>query len=192
MMIRDEYLRRCVDSYDQSLRRFEDLVSRVSPHQATWRPGSKKWSIAECVEHLNVSLKLYEKTMDRAIRRAREEGLTGDGPWTRWTVPGKLLLRALDPAAKKSLPAPPSFKPRSPGKLEFAEVCARFRKHMERLRKLARHADGLDLDKVRIATPLGSLIRMTAAEAFEIQVLHIPRHLGQAERVSETPGFLEG
>ena len=189
MAIRDELLARCNRQFEESLERLEKLAGTVSPDQARWSPAPGKWSVAECIEHLNVSIDLYEKEMSRALPRARRTGLTGSGPWKRKTVPGSLLLRALAPTAKRSLPAPRIFKPAKARDLDFAAVCDHFRSGIAALQRLAEQADGLNLDRVRIPTPVGRMIRMTAAEAFRIQALHIPRHLAQAEGVTQAQGY---
>ena len=176
-MFHDTHLARCAQSFEDSEIRFEELAARVSQQQANWRPAPGKWSIAECIEHLNVTIERYFERMEPAFKQARDQGLTGPGPWKKRTLLGRMILRVMDPEAKRSFPAPKAFKPRSTEDLEFADVRERFRSGTATLLTLAQHADGLNLDRVRFTSPAGPILRLTAAEAFQIHALHIPRHL---------------
>jgi hypothetical protein len=188
-MIRDEHLARCSECFEENEIRFEELAARVSQQQANWQPAPGRWSVAECVEHLNITIEQYFDRMEPAFSRARQQGQIGTGPWKKRTLLGRLILRVLDPEAERSFPAPKVFKPSSAEDLEFADVRKRFRTGTATLLTLARQADGLDLDRVRFTSPAGPILRLTAAEAFEIHVLHIPRHLAQAEAVTRRPDY---
>jgi hypothetical protein len=188
-VIHDPHLARCLLRLEDSKLRFEDLAESVTPRQATWKPATAKWSVAECIEHLNVSLRLYLPAMQRELGTARAGGLTGTGPWKRGTFPGRLILWGLDPEASRSIPAPRSFRPDNSTAVDFSLVCDRFHRGIDRLVQLASEADGLALDQIRLPTPICRLFRITLAEAFEIHARHIPRHLGQAERVARAPGY---
>ena len=188
-MTTDGHLNRCCGAYNESLERFEKLTAGISKGQALWRPAPDSWSVAECLDHLTVSAELYFGKMGPAFSRARRQGHTATGPWRRRTLLGKLILRTLDPTAGRTFPAPSVFKPAPPEALDVADVRDRFRLAIARLLELAKEADGLDLDQIRFATPASPFPRITAAEAFQIQALHIPRHLEQAARVMKSTGF---
>ena len=57
------------------------LVSGLSAAQFNWRPGPDRWSIAECLVHLNVAVTKTLPAFDRAIERGRARGLVGQGPF---------------------------------------------------------------------------------------------------------------
>ncbi|HZE94462.1 MAG TPA: DinB family protein, partial [Gemmatimonadales bacterium] len=46
----------------------------LSEAQFNWRPGSDSWSIAECLQHLNVGVTKTLPAFDRAIGQGREQG----------------------------------------------------------------------------------------------------------------------
>src|SRR6267142_29007 len=48
----------------------------LSEAQFNWRPGSDSWSIAECLQHLNVGVTKTLPAFDRAIGQGREQGKT--------------------------------------------------------------------------------------------------------------------
>ena len=188
-MIRDTHLAECARSLQSSRERFEQMVVGMTAQQAAWRPAPDKWSVIECLEHLAVSAEQYLERLGPALAAARVEGLTGTGPWRRRTLFGWMILRVLDPDAKRTFAAPGVFAPSPPAELELKGVRERFRSGLESLLDLAREADGLDLDRIRLATPISPWPRITAAEAFRIHALHFPRHLDQAEAVMQLPNY---
>jgi|GEM_PF-5856151 len=109
----------------------------------------------------------------------------GKGTWV-----GRLLLGALDPARPKfkAVQSPKVFRPQV-GEIEFGPLCTRFREAQMKWHEILRLADGLELGEVKLATPVSSLLRMTAAQAIQLHVFHEPRHLAQAERLTRHPDF---
>ncbi len=183
-----EFLLACGRRFAESDERLEALAGRLSDEQANWQPAPDRWSAAQCVEHLNASAGLYFGAMEEAIRRGRERGWTGTAPYGRGTLLGRLLLSLVDPANTKKVKAPAIFHPAA-SELDFAAVCDAFRAANRRFGELMPQADGLDLARIRLPSPVTRLIRLSLAQAFELHSLHEPRHLAQAERVTRLEGF---
>lgn len=173
----------------EAVRRMEALTAGLSDEQANFRPAPKKWSINECLEHINLTNRLYVQKLEPALAKARARGLTGGEPYGRGTFMGRFVLNNLrqGPQAPK-VPAPGAFKPRR-SDLKLGELQAQFRSYAEKLAELAGQAEGLALDKIRFGSPAMPIFRMTAAQIFEITQLHSHRHLNQAERVKQAEGF---
>ena len=51
--------------------------------------------------------------------------------------------------------------------------------------------ENLDLDKIKISSPVTNLITYSLMDAYRIIVVHEKRHFLQAVRVSEMNGFLK-
>jgi hypothetical protein len=173
----------------EAIRRMDTLTAGLSDEQANFRPAPRKWSINECLEHINVTNRLYVQKLEPALAKARAKGLTGGEPFGNGTFMGRFVLNNLrqGPQAPK-VPAPGAFKPKR-SDLKLAELQAQFRTYAGQLADLAGQAQGLALDRIRFGSPAMPIFRMTAAHIFEITHLHAHRHLGQAERVKEADGF---
>src|SRR6185436_4931844 len=100
------------------------LVTPLSDHQFNWRPASEAWSVAECVEHLNVTARMYLPKLDQAIADAISRGRYGEGPF-RYSWLGRWFVRLQEPPAKVRIRAPKSFQP-GPTRSR-AEIMAAFR-----------------------------------------------------------------
>ncbi|HEX3585512.1 MAG TPA: DinB family protein [Candidatus Angelobacter sp.] len=65
-----------------SRRRAQALIDAVSADQLTRRPDPGKWSIAECLMHLNITAATVQKLMARGIEQAKQEKRFGKGPFS--------------------------------------------------------------------------------------------------------------
>lgn len=163
--------------------RTRDVDGATANHQP--RPGS--WSAAESLAHLTLTARGYFPRLEKSIALGRAKGRTGSAPFTRNSLLGGLLTRTLAASTPKKVKSPGVFKPKSQT-LDWASVKRDFESDLDRLIELARSADGLDLDRCRLPTPILPFPRITAAEAFRIHSLHIPRHLEQARRAIDAAG----
>lgn len=182
-------LRECVEKLAAADQRLDEVTAGLSAAQANFQPGPKKWSVCECLEHIAVTAESYFPGLEKLLQRGRERGITGSEPYGAGTWFGRYLLAALraGPQAKK-VNAPPSFRP-GRGNHDLAASVRRLKAANGRLRGLCAAADGLALGRLRMGSPALFLLRISAAQVLETLVLHAHRHLGQAARVRQAPGF---
>lgn len=185
--MKSELLSNAIEAHEAALPRLDKLVEGLTDEQANWKPAPKKWSIAECLQHLNQGIGEYNDRIAPALKKAKADGKSGEEPYGRGTFIGRYIVNFLKKPSKRA-PAPGVFKPASSG-LKIGEVAETFRSNVRRFNELAAEADGLKLGHVVIKTPVSSLIRVSLAQAFELHTLHTPRHLGQAEKVKEKEGY---
>jgi len=164
----------------------EGLVWGLSDDQFNWSPGPGQWSLGQCIDHLNVAGRQMLEKMEVAIREARAAGILGEGPYaygffSRW------FLRLMQPPVKRRFKAPPKFQP-SP-RLKMTDVLAEWGRIHTRLEDLLHDASGLDLARIKITSPVNSLIRYPLGVAFWIQLAHDRRHLWQGRNVRNLPVF---
>ncbi len=88
-----------------SCRRAQELASGLTAEQLTLRSDPAKWSIAECIAHLNVTAATVQPFMRQGIERGKKEKLLGKGPF-KFGIKGRLLIWIATP--------PPKFRMRAP------------------------------------------------------------------------------
>ena len=158
------------------------LVEACDERRGTWQPGPGSWSIAECLDHLATSNRVYLAAMRPSAERARVRGRRRRRP----AVPGLLggwFVRVLEPPARRGLRtrAPRAIRPRpSPPLADAAQQF--FASHHEVERFLAEFAD-LDLAGVRFPNPFLRGVRFSLATGLHVLAAHERRHLWQARRV---------
>jgi len=163
------------------------LAAGLNGEQLNWKPVPDRWSIAQCLEHLAVATEKFGPYLNAAISRGREKYSVSNGPAYRPTLMGGWLIKYLLPDAPKRLTAPKIFRPAETAPIDGA--LEHFLKQQTEFLGFVGQAEGLDYNKTRLRSPVTPLMRYSLADSFVITVVHGQRHLGQARRVRETPGF---
>jgi hypothetical protein len=175
--------KRQIEAVSQDAR---DLLAGLSEAQINWRPAPAHWSIAECLDHLTVTNRELTERIEAATSEARAKGLTGRGPF-RHSIIGNMIVRSMEPPAKMKFKAPKIFKPRPDQSLEA--VTREFFKTQDELLRLIEAANGINLARVKITSPVTRLIKLSLGQAFGLIATHARRHLWQARQVKGNQTF---
>jgi len=161
-------------------KRAEAVVGGLTSEQLTRRPDPAKWSIAQCLAHLNLTADAVQRLVARSIERGKREKRLGSGPF-KLGVRGRVLLWIAEPPPKFRIPAPKAIAPpvsiAQPG-----QVLDDFMKSQDEWQRLWREAEGLDMARINIARRLSPFCCHLSA-SFPWMMAHQRRHLLQAEKV---------
>lgn len=182
-----DLLKTIVVDTEMNSARARQLVNGLSEAQLNWKPAPDSWSMAQCLEHLTAATEGFDQYFEKAIASGGEKrSVAGAIPY-RPTRLGGWLIRQLVPEATRKVPAPKIFRPAESSSI--AGALERFLQQQERFVRFVKDTAGIDYNKTKLRSPVTPLIRYSLADAFVLTVVHGRRHLGQAERVRETPGF---
>lgn len=182
-----DFLQTIVEEAEKNSAEARNLVAGLSEEQLNWTVAPDKWSMAQCVDHLAVTSQQFGPYFTTAIKRGRERWpVSGAVPY-RPTWVGGWLLKQVTPEVTRKLPAPKVFRPTQAPSIKG--VLEKFLKEQGMFLSFVRAAEGLDYNKTRLRSPVTPLMRYSLADAFLVTVLHEQRHLAQARRMRETPGF---
>ncbi len=171
---------RCAQDINEARRRAEVVVLGLTPEQFTAQPEAGKWSVAECILHLNVTASVMQSLMEDAIAHARRDKQVGTGPF-RVGAKGRLLIWIAEPPPKFRIPAPPHLRP--PARIDNPlKLLPDFLKAQDEWERLIRESASLDLSKIKVGK-LFSPFRARFAAALPWMMAHQRRHLLQAENV---------
>jgi len=178
---------------DELRRQFEaiaadaaELVAPLSEAQFHWRPAGDRWSIAECLEHLNATARHYLPALDDGIAEAIRLGTYAEGPFEyRWY--GRLLVRLIEPPPVFRMTVTPQVQPATdrPKRATANGFGAYQVQYVDRLRQ----SNGIDLATARVRSPMAAWLRIPLGCGFAAMVAHERRHLWQARNVLAAPGF---
>src|SRR6266545_284985 len=119
------------------------VTAGLSEAQFNWRPRKDSWSIAECLEHLNVGVTTALPAFDRAIAQGREQRKTapGDGAVVRDQLAERVRQAdGLDLARVRTI-SPVNSLLRLPLGAYFNFILAHDRRHLWQARQV-RNAPG--------------------------------------------------
>jgi hypothetical protein len=170
----------------------ESIVHGLSREQFNWRAEPGRWSIAQCILHLNICEAMDLAPLREAIEEARRRGKTGEGPFTYGLLVRK-FVESMEPSpTTRKVKAPAVYIP--PEEAEPAATFAEFKRIHGELRRITESADGLHLSKVKTKMPalpavLRPLMRFPLGARLLLITTHDRRHLMQAEGVRNHPEF---
>lgn len=158
----------------------------LSPEQFNWKPEPKKWSIAECMQHLLMAYSRYRPQLAKKIKDIPLPAQTF--PAYRSTYMGRIFMGFVNPDKFRKTPAPPMFKP-TKGSSYPLSFQKEYLNYLEELCAYIQKADHYNLNQVKINSSLGWIIRFNLGDYFEIESMHNRRHVGQMKRVMQKEHF---
>jgi DinB superfamily len=162
------------------------LLAELTENQFHWSPGASRWSIEQCVVHLNIMGRRYLPALDETINRASAEHLFTRGPFHYGFVE-RWIARATEPPPGIRLRTPVAIRP--PNDEPLAGVRETFHLVQEELRKRIRASNGLDLAREKVISPFVQSLKMGLGPCFAFLLAHERRHLWQAGQMRRHEAF---
>lgn len=164
-------------------RRLHQLADAVPPEHWPLRPVPDRWSVGECIGHLNLTAENYRPLVLAGIEECRRHDDPVPRRYRRDPI-GWLIWRTTGPPVRVRTRTAAAFVPA--GNAPAEELIATFdRLQAEQIGWVAM-ADGLAIDRVRVTSPFDSRVRYTLFACLSILPRHQHRHLWQAEQVARS------
>ena len=144
--------------------------------------ADKKWSMLQCVAHMSLTAKVYVQNIGQALEKHQIK----EGQYefrSHWK--GNWFTDAIAPDAnaivKNRIRTMKSMYPKEvldkeETLREFNEIHGQLLAHLEKARQY-------DLNKIKIATALGSIVKLRMGDAFRFVIAHAQRHVVQLKRI---------
>jgi hypothetical protein len=153
----------------------------LSAEELNRRPSPSRWSAGQCLEHLNIVGGYYLPSIAARITKAMARG-SKPAPFVKQGYVGRRFVEAMrTPASVKTYNSPQRYAPtgtRLPRTV--AEVFSRQIDELLRLTLLARQVNA---NAIRIPNAIFPLLLFRLTDQLEFMVVHIQRHVAQAEAV---------
>ena len=180
------HLAAILDDLAQSDQVAQRIAGGLSDAQVNWQPHETAWSIAQCLDHLGRGNTVYAAALQQALKESRAAKEPSPGP-IRPGWFGRYVIRSFEPPPRRKLRAPKKIVPAS--RIGSREVLEAFLRSQDDMRAVIRDGAELDLNRIRFRNPFIGFLRFTVGTGLLIITAHNRRHLWQAERVLESPGF---
>jgi hypothetical protein len=159
-----------------------ELTEGLDETRFNWKPAPDQWSIEECLAHLIMVGNREVTAIESAIEDGRSRGVKGAGPFEPGPIE-RLIIELSRPPARLKFDAPRYFQPLHGQPVtavmpSFLHLQRQFQMQLEL-------ADGLNLSRVKVATPISRFLKMSLCGMFAQIAAHERRHLEQARRVRE-------
>lgn len=184
--VTDPFLRDLLDQVDAVMLDYHGLCDPLTEEQLNWKQDARRWSVAQCLQHMTLTLLLYPREVERMIADAKARHAAGGRPFRAGIVAG-WIIGGMEP--------PPRMRVRTSRRAEpeatfrRGEVLAAFESAHAKLRELIIACEGVPLDHARMRSPFMPLFRFTLRQALQVNLAHARRHLWQARQVRQHPRF---
>ena len=171
-----------LDQIEAIKREGQAVTAGLRDDQLNWHPAPDGWSIAECLQHLNVGVTKTLPAFDRAIAEGRSKNQLASGPF-RYGWFSRMMVASMEPPPKFRMKSPRLIRVSVGGTYRGADLLPEFAAVRDQLAGRVRQADGLDLAHVRTISPVNRLLRMPLGAYFDFIIAHDRRHLWQARNI---------
>jgi hypothetical protein len=145
-----------------------------------YKMSSEKWSVLECIEHLNLYGDFYLPEIERQILKSKP---SPDSTFFHSGWIGNYFANLMKVKNGK-MTKMKSPKDKNPANSALSTTSVeRFLKQQDRLKSLLRQAERMDLTAVKCSISLTPLIKLRLGDTFRFFIFHIDRHILQAENV---------
>lgn len=144
-----------------------------------WKASPEKWSILECLEHLNRYGDFYLPEIENRIKQAnsiQEDALFKSG----WL--GNYFAKSMLP--KEQLNKMKTFKVMNPiGSQLDKSTIEKFITQQKQMLQLLGKARTIDLSKTKTSISISKWINLRLGDTFRVVIYHNQRHIVQAKKV---------
>ena len=174
-------LQALVDQIADLERRADEISRGLSEEEFQWQPdGGRRWSVAQCLDHLAVGAEVYLATIRPVVDAARSRAVPRRGP-AKPGFFGQKFVNSLEPPVKHRGKAPNKIVPR-PNRTRD-EIMTSFHDAHAAFRRLVADCAEIDTNAVTFSNPFLTFVKMRVSTALNVIPAHGRRHLWQAENV---------
>ena len=183
----DELLRGLRRDTEELIRIADREFVPLPPEGLLRKPAPDKWSVAQCLEHLNRYglhyLPAMQSRIDDALARGSRPEPTFRAGWL-----GDFFVRTVQPMntgsprANRKYPAPKAYDPDRTG-TTTAEALPSFLRQQQTTLELLERAQRVNLESIRVPISITNLIQLRLGDCLRFVIVHNQRHVQQARKV---------
>ena len=165
-------------SLTQSIIDQAETYKSISQKQVNWKPNPDKWSILECLEHLNLYGDFYLVEIEQRIHNSDSHTAS----FFKGGLLGNYFANSMLPKDGK-IKKMKTFKDKEPANSDLPlTTIDRFLKQQRRMIELLELARTIDLNKVKTNITI-PVIKLKLGDTFRFVIYHNQRHIIQANNV---------
>jgi hypothetical protein len=172
-------LKSIFSEFEAARERLRSLLQGAVERYWKERPDPARWSMSECVAHLNLTSKAFLPLLRDGIARARTSGTPAPRRY-RMDLLGWFLWKSAGPPVRFRVKTTPAFVPTATD--PPSQIVAQFEQLQAEQMAYVREADGLPITAVKITSPFDARIKYNLYSCLAMLPRHQHRHLWQAEQ----------
>ena len=171
---------------DEVMLQAQQRFGLLTHEQLNWRPDATRWSAAQCLEHLFKANRLMMAAAVDAMDVSKPRAV-----WQRLPILpglfGRMLIRSQAPTATRKYTASPRAQPAASD--IAVDIIQRFVDQHRELGVRLQTLDDRTAASAIMTSPFITVITYSVLDGYRLVLAHDHRHLQQARRVMDMPGF---
>jgi len=167
----------------------KQIIAQVEQHflpldieKLNWKESEERWSILECIEHLNRYNRYYNPVIEQRVIDQQFGGREYKSKWL-----GRVFINMMDPKNSKKQK---TFKRLNPaGSKLDQKVLSEFVLHQAKLIQILEHLPQVNANITTVPVEFMKLLKLSIGDALFFVITHERRHLQQAENVLQKQNF---
>lgn len=157
----------------------------LSIEQLNRRPGYDKWSVGQCLEHLNIINGYYLPSIKARLKQAQAQGSAARAQVRSGWIGRRFTNAARQPGDEDgSFHVPKQYAPT--GVRLTGTVVEAFNRQLDEFLRLLLLARQVEASAVRVPNPLHPWLKLRLTDVLEMLVASYKRYVQQAEQVLAT------
>ncbi|UYQ93048.1 DinB family protein [Chitinophaga horti] len=150
-------------------------------------PAAGKWSISQCLDHLNGYGHYYLPQLEAAINKGLQQKAIAPATF-KSSLLGNYFANTMKPqddgTLKTKMQAPKGHRPEAA--LDTTAVLTEALRQQQQLITLLDRAAKIDMQKLKVPISIAKWLKLSVGDTFRFLIAHEQRHLLQALRVKST------
>jgi len=183
-VLQKDLLNRLKDNIAELISITQDRFLSMDSDVLSTKPSKDRWSILECIEHLNITLEVYIPQMNAVVKNSEKYPVKSNV--FEHSFLGKLAVKVMKPKADDQIPFKmKTFKSLEPvnTNIKPQKEISQFIKYQNEILTIIDGLQKVNLRKPKITTAAGPIIKMSIGDALHFMVAHNQRHIVQAQNV---------
>ncbi len=180
-MERAQLLHQLREDTQNILQTVESQFVPLTYDQLSARPSPNRWSVLECLEHLNIADAHYLYQFSQKLPKAipNDQAVQFRPGWL-----GSYFVKMIKPKPDGTIPSPmKTISKFVPMVTTHKDTMERFLADQRSLLNVLDQCAVLDLNKVKITSAIGPIVTFKLGDALRFLIGHNQRHILQAQNV---------
>ena len=180
-----KYLDEMEQGFQEALETVKATLEKSEEKLLNMPEAPGKWSMLQCLQHMSIATKLYNDNV-KAELEGKQHPAASDTYKGHWK--GRMFAKMNAPKPGGEIPMKlKTFKTMEPpSNLDAREVIQEFYEVHEEMISLINQSRKVNIDKIKVATALGSWVKLRLGEAYRFILAHTQRHIVQLKRIKNT------
>jgi hypothetical protein len=180
-----KYLDGVINDLEKAIIQVTRLTENLDEKTLNLPETEGKWSMLQCIEHITLATAIYVKNFSEKLD-GQQLPVAKDSYKGHWK--GRMFAKMNAPKPEGEIPMKlKTFKFLEPkSQLHSQSVLAEFEQVHAQMIDLVEKCRGVNIDRIKVPTALGPMVKLRLGEALRFIVAHTQRHLVQLERIKAT------